>query len=342
MEATRRAAMIEALNFRRPGYVPWECRLTQQCAEKLQAHLGGQDLQRFMGPHIVRVCAKTGRVLKSNPLHYRDDYGVTWNRRVDRDVGVPLDFPLQRPENLERYEFPDATREDWYQGIPEQLAAGGDCLSIFAVNFSLFEWAWSLRGMDNLLMDMLERPEWVERLLARITDHNLVQVQKALALKVDAVHFGDDYGMQTGLIMGVKHWRHFIKPCLARMFAPIREADKFVFLHSCGKVTELLDDLVEIGLNVFNPFQPEVMNTAALKKAYHGRLSFHGGLSIQKTLPFGSPADVRRETETLIEMGREGGYIFAPSHEVPYDVPPENLVAMMETLRNQPGSPQLD
>jgi len=339
---TRREVMIDALEFRRPAYVPWACRLTLQCAERLKEYLAGQDLDLFMDSHLVRVAAVTGQYLKSNPMHYRDVYGVLWDRSIDRDIGVVIDYPLKRPEDLDRYDWPDASRDDWYNDIPEQLAAGPDRLWMFAVNLSLFERAWTMRGMESLLMDMLERPEWVERLLAKITEHNLVQIRRALSLGVDAIWFGDDYGMQSGLIMGLKHWRHFLKPCLARMFAPVREAGKYVFLHSCGNVTELFDDLAEIGLNCFNPFQPEAMDIVALKKAYHGRLSFYGGLSIQRTLPFGSSEDVQCETRQLLAMGREGGFIFAPSHAVPRDVPPEKLAVMMEVLRSQPGSPQLD
>jgi uroporphyrinogen decarboxylase len=135
--------------------------------------------------------------------------------------------------------------------------------------------------------------------------------------------------------MGRERWRHFFKPRLARLFAAVRDADRRVCLHSCGCVAELFDDLIEIGLDLFNPFQPEVMNVFELKQRYHGRLAFHGGMSIQQVLPFGTTEDVRRATRRLIEAGHGGGYIFAPSHSVPPDVPPENLVAMMEELRRQ-------
>jgi uroporphyrinogen decarboxylase len=108
-------------------------------------------------------------------------------------------------------------------------------------------------------------------------------------------------------------------------------------MHSCGRVEELFDDLVGIGLNLFNPFQPEVMDTFALMKKYRGQLAFHGGLSIQKTLPFGTPAEVERATRRLIEAGAGGGYIFAPSHGVPRDVSPENLLAMVGVLKGQGG-----
>ncbi len=145
--------------------------------------------------------------------------------------------------------------------------------------------------------------------------------------------------MQTGLIMGYEHWRHFIKPRLARMFEPVREAGRYVNMHSCGCVAEIFDDLVEIGLNMFNPFQPEVMDVFEIKERYHGRLAFHGGMSVQRVLPFGTVDEVREMTRRLIGAGRNGGYIFSPSHSVPPDVPPENLVAMMEVLRAQDGYP---
>jgi len=108
-------------------------------------------------------------------------------------------------------------------------------------------------------------------------------------------------------------------------------------IHSCGDVDELFDDLVEMGLNCFNPFQPEVMDVEALIKQYRGRLAFNGGLSLQKTLPFGTPDDVRNETRWLIELGREGGYILSPSHAVEGDVPLENMLAFIDEVKKQPG-----
>jgi uroporphyrinogen decarboxylase len=103
-------------------------------------------------------------------------------------------------------------------------------------------------------------------------------------------------------------------------------------------VDELFDDLIEIGLNCFNPFQPEVMDTAALLERYRGRLTFHGGLSVQRTLPNGTVDEVRRETERLLELGRAGSYIFSPSHDVTKDVPLENMLAFIELAQGQLAS----
>jgi len=121
------------------------------------------------------------------------------------------------------------------------------------------------------------------------------------------------------------------------MFAAVRDAGKYVSLHSCGDVDELFDDLIDAGLNCFNPFQPEVMDVDAIMKKYKGRLIFNGGLSTQRTLPNGSVDDVVAEMNHLLELGSDGGYIFAPAHAVQGDVPIENMVAFIEGVRKQPG-----
>jgi uroporphyrinogen decarboxylase len=139
--------------------------------------------------------------------------------------------------------------------------------------------------------------------------------------------------------MGPGCWREFIKPQLKRLYGEVRRAGRMVTIHSCGKVDELFDDLIEIGLNGFNPFQPEVMDVEALMTKYRGRLTFVGGLSTQKTLPYGTVEDVRRETRRLLEMGRAGSYVFAPAHAVEGDVPVENMLAFIEEVQKQPGYP---
>ena len=336
--ATMKDVVLEALAFRPPPYVPWAWDVTKPCQQRLADHLGTADLSGFIGSHFLDVGSARRRFAEPHASGYRDAYGVVFDTSVDKDIGTPCDWPLKDPRELERYVWPDPNQEAWYAGIPEQLAAHPDRFSRYKLGFSLYERAWTMRGMTDLLMDMIERPEFVERLLDAIVEHNLVQIRRALALGVDAVLFGDDYGSQRGLIMGREHWRHFFKPRLARMFAAVREAGRCVCLHSCGCVASLFDELIEIGLNVFNPFQPEVMDIHALKRQYHGRLAFHGGMSIQRVLPFGTPEEVRQETRRLIALGKTGGYIFSPSHTVPPDVPPANLVAMMEELRAQPGA----
>ncbi|MBP7933608.1 MAG: uroporphyrinogen-III decarboxylase-like protein [Phycisphaerae bacterium] len=337
---TKKEVVLESLAFRPPPYVPWAWEMTKGCQQRVREFLGTDELTEFAGSHFLDIGPAPGRFIQLDDHCVRDLFGVVWDRSVDKEVGTPREWPIRQPEELDSYQFPDPTADVWFDAIPERKAAHPDLFCRYRVGFALYERAWALRGMSDLLMDMIERPEFVDRLLDEVMEHNLAKARQAIELGADAILFGDDYGSQRGLIMGIRLWRQFIKPRLARLFAEVRDAGRVVCLHSCGCVAELFDELVEMGLQVFNPFQPEVMDIAALKKQYHGRLAFHGGMSIQKILPFGTPDEVRAETRRLIELGREGGYIVAPSHIVPPDVPPANLAAMMEVLRGQQGFPR--
>jgi uroporphyrinogen decarboxylase len=174
-------------------------------------------------------------------------------------------------------------------------------------------------------------------LLNTIADYNIAQARKAMTWEIDAVYFGDDWGQQSGLIMGKPLWDRFLKPVLRRMYDAVHEGGRRVFIHSCGAVDSLFDDLVEMGVNCFNPFQPEVMDIWSLVPQYRGRLAFHGGLSTQHILPYEGPDRVRAETEALIELGSKGGYILAPAHDTPNDVPLENMLAFIRVAQGQPA-----
>jgi len=335
----KRQVVRLAIEGHKVPYVPWHCGFTVEAADKLRKHFGQDDLERVLDNHFVKLGSDIGLFTDLGNYRLRDVFTVVWDRSVDKDIGVVEGCVLPEP-TLEGYEFPDPLDKRFFEDIPDKLSRYGDCFRVFKIGFSLYERAWTLRGMENLLMDFLDHPDFVRLLLRSIADYNIAQVIEALKYDIDAVYFGDDWGQQTGLQMGPRIWRRFILPELERMYKTVRDAGKLVFIHSCGKVDELFDDLVQIGLNCFNPFQPEVMDVFGLMKRYKGRLAFHGGLSTQRTLPYGSVEDVRKETGRLLEAGSEGGYIFAPAHAVEGDVPLENMLAFIETLRAQTGYKQ--
>ena len=333
---TKREVIQAVLDGKRPPYVPWSFSFTLEARHKLVQHFGMEDLETILQNHFLGLGNGIGFFDDLGDDRVRDVFGVVWDRRVDKDIGIVERAPLTEPI-LKGYEFPDPLSERFFAGIPEQIAAHGDRFRVFNIGFSLYERAWTLRGMENLMLDFIDHPDFVHKLLRAIADYNIAQVRKAVSFDIDAVHFGDDWGQQHGLQMGPALWREFIYPEVKRMYGAVQEAGKYVSIHSCGDVDELFDDLIGIGLNCFNPFQPEVMDVAELIPRYRGRLAYHGGLSTQQTLPFGTPDEVRAETRKLISLGREGGYILAPAHAVEGNVPLENMLAFIAEALSQPG-----
>jgi uroporphyrinogen decarboxylase len=333
---THREIIKLVLDGERPPYVPWDLKFTVGARQKLERHFQKEELDRALGNHFVWLGNDYGFFEDIGNDQVRDAFGVVWDRSVDKDIGVVVGSKIPEPR-FSGYEFPDPLDQRFFADIPAKLTARPEAFRVYAIGFSLYERAWTLRGMQSFLMDMVEHPGFVHELLGAIADYNIAQIHRALEFDIDAVYFGDDWGQQQGLIMGPKAWRQFIYPALKRMYAEVKKAGKYVMIHSCGDVDELFNDLVGIGLDCFNPFQPEVMDVEALLREYRGSLAFYGGMSTQRTLPFGTIDDVVRETEHLLSIGADGGYIFSPAHAVPGDVCLENMLAFIERVQQQPA-----
>jgi len=331
---TKRQVIKMVLDGHQPPYVPWSYSFTHEAEGTLKSHFGCEDIEEVLGNHIVGLGSDIGFFEEIGNDCVRDVFGVVWDRSVDKDIGIVKGQMLSEP-TLKNYSFPNPIDNRFFSDIPHKITKYGDRFRVFRIGFSLYERAWTLRGMEALMMDFYDNPVFVRDLFNAIADYNLAQVKEALKYDIDAIYFGDDWGAQIGLQMSPAIWREFILPVLKKMYGYVRANGKYVMIHSCGDVDELFDDLIEAGLNCFNPFQPEVMDVMGLLRQFRGRLSFHGGLSTQKTLPYGTVSDVKVETKKLLEAGRRGGYIFAPAHSVEGDVPLENLLAFIDVLQKQ-------
>lgn len=331
----KRDVALAAIRGDAVPYTPWSMGFTLEAKNKLHDYYKTGNLDEILDNHIMWINV-FGEFKEVGNDMWQDYFGVIWDRSEDKDIGVVSNCLLPEPV-MSGFSMPPIPSQDCFDAIPSIIERNPDQLRLLGIGFSLFERAWTMRGMENLLMDMCINPEFVDELLTSITDFNIEIVKKAVKYDIDVVHFGDDWGQQHGLIMGPAMWKRFIYPQLKRVYGVCKDAGKLVSIHSCGDVDELFDDLINIGLNSFNPFQPEVMDTLKLMDEYHGRLSFWGGLSTQKTLPYGTVEQVKQETAILLKKGLRGGYIFAPAHSVEGDVPVGNMVAFIEMVKAQKG-----
>ena len=263
-----RQRVLAAIHHQQPDRVPWHFTFTAAARKKAQSHYGAGDLNEVLGNHLAKYSPAGPQAWQEvRPGYWQDEFGVVWNRTVDADVGVVEEFLLPQ-RSLAEYAFPDPHDPARYRGLPAFVAGHPDHFRYVTIPFSLFERAWSLRGMAELMVDMLEAPQFVDDLLDAITAFQCGILEEVLGCDIDGVKFGDDWGQQSGLIFGARLWRRFIKLRLARMYGMVKRAGKAVLLHSCGRVQELFPDLIELGLDVFNPFQPEVMDPDEMKERF--------------------------------------------------------------------------
>jgi uroporphyrinogen decarboxylase len=213
------------------------------------------------------------------------------------------------------------------------MATKIDVFTTASIGLGIFERAWALRGLEDLLADAAAEPAAAELLFERITEHQLALLDLVLELPVDGIKFSDDWSDQRGIMLGPDRWRKMLKPRIARLYAKAKSSGKFTLQHCCGNLSDVVPDLAEIGLDVLQSVQPEAMDIYKLKHDYGRDITFWGGVGSQSILPFGTPEQIRAEVRKLVtEMGKGGGYILGPAKAVLADTPPANFAAILESF----------
>ena len=238
---------------------------------------------------------------------------------------------------------------DWfdYESIPDRIRRinAGQEFCLLVPNSNVFESAWYLRGFERALLDLAAQPEILDGIMAKVTDfyvaHN-ERVLQAAGGRIDLMFTADDIGGQNGLLMSLDMWSRHVKPHHVRINEGIHRHGAKVIYHTDGAVMDAVGGLIDMGIDVLQALQFDAagMDPVALKSRWGERLCFEGGVSVQSTLPFGRPDDVRREVvERIAVLGRGGGYILGPSHAIQAGTPPENIVAMFDTALSTPMTP---
>jgi uroporphyrinogen decarboxylase len=302
----------------------------------------GVGVEQYLAP-IVDIVEVSPRYIGPPLPPGTDIWGVT-RRDVSYGSGSYNEicrYPLAgdwTPENIDRHQWPDPGWFD-YEGLPAAISAAraraDSCIMV--TNGNIFETSWYMRGFEQMLMDLMTEEELVHAVMRRVTDFYVsffTRMLDAAPGQIDLVFTADDIGDQRGLLMPYDRWERLLKPYHRRLNDAVHERGAKVIYHTDGSIMDAVGGLVEMGIDILQAlqFSADNMDPVRLKTEYGNRLCFEGGVSVQTTLPFGSPEEVRREVvERITVLGRGGGYILGPSHWIQAGTPPENIAAMFDT-----------
>ena len=292
-------------------------------------------------PHTAALAKKqndTIRILwdinsqKVDDNSFIDPFGVRWIRSHASYQFV--DPPLSRPDIKQIPEIPLLTEDD-VEKIRTIRRHNHDKFIYYQFTMTFGERLWALRGLEQYLVDLVERPRFVHEALDLLLEMHLKALEVLVTLPIDGVTFGDDFGSQKGMMISPDMFRRFYKARLGKMYEYVRSAGLIAGAHSCGDNTPIFRDFVEIGLQLFHPLQPECMDIQAIKAEFGKDLAFRGGIGVQRGVAHGSPGDVRQEVFNAVEILSEGGgYLLEPVKPLSQETPIENVVAFVEAVND--------
>lgn len=323
---TPRERVLMSMAHHETDLVPYTISIDPDPAARLDEHYGGQEWRSRIVNHLGGCGVNWGH---QGAGEWTDLFGVRW---VMGNIFHTTDVPLKEP-TIKGYEWPELLPDEELEGHRQWAEASGHVFRIANIGLMFFERAWCLRGMENILADFAEHPKFVDELFDKLLELHLPLIDRLATLPVEAIGFGDDFGAQRGLIMGTTHWRRVLKPRLREMYQRAHNRGKYVQIHCCGDVSPIIEDLIEIGVDMYNPLQPEPQDVYAMKREYGRDITFDGGIGTQGLLPHGTPDGIRAEIRRLKrQLGRDGGFILSPTKPILPDVPTENAAACVEAI----------
>ena len=335
----RKDVVKRALLHNDTSTIPYNIKFSTIVNTRLQEHFKVKNVDDAVGNFIASFSLKRSKDFQYKELDngcYYDEFGCLW-QGTEANIGQIKECPLRKP-SLRGYRLPDPGDTTRVMGLEDFIREHHErYISVSIENHTLIERAFNLRGMPQLMMDIYDHPGFVTELLDNILEYAWGIAKQLLNYEVDALKINDDWGDQRGVMLGLDHWQSLIKPRIKELCERIRkQKDVDIFLHSDGNISEIIPDIIEMGITAIDPMQPEVMNIFELKKQYGKDITFIGGMSTQNTMPFGTPNDIISEVRKLVrELGKGGGYILTPGIIVQEDVPMENILAFINVCKEQ-------
>lgn len=340
---------------KRKGYqwMPFSYGMCESLASRFQEFINQQHIQMDVAVKEVNIPSIRPKAIPEcefqkyyKDYHFKpgtiiDEYGVAHEPGSEAAFHMTKMYhPMESFDSVEQilaYPFMDYTGSDDTEQKQAVLQAhAADLVAFGNMQCTIWEHSWYLRGMENLMMDMMSEDDMATVLLDKITDNAVITASAYASSGVDVLFLGDDIGMQKTIMMSLELYRHWLKPRLKRVIDAAKKIkpDILVFYHSCGYIEPFIPDLIEVGVDVLNPVQPECMDFGKLHEMYGDRLSFHGTIGTQTTMPFGTPDDVKKEVYKNLDIaGEKGGLLVSPTHLLEPEVPVENVLAYIKACQ---------
>jgi uroporphyrinogen decarboxylase len=264
----------------------------------------------------------------------KDEWGVIRELNVTKTQSRIISYPLKNKE-LEEYDFPDPFAEGRFETARRMIKLWREYAIIgYPGGDPFFSQLWYLIGFSEAIRKMYTNPNFIRRLFDKMLWFFTEVSKQLIEIGADIIMIADDVGGQRGMLISPKLWRVHIKPYLSTLIKELKKRGAYIMYHSDGFIEPIIPDLIEIGVDILNPIQPECMDPVEIKRKYGDKLVLHGTISIQKTLPYGNIEDVENEVKNRILMcGYDGKLIISPSNQVLVDTKVENLLIMYEVAK---------
>lgn len=345
-----REKFFQTLMHNDTGYVPFYFDLCPLLYEKFKEKTGRCDYKEYY-KMPMRFCHAQSSIRTEDNVHYakyHPDAGPEvsyseWGigiRQGSVAHFVQMLHPMKNFKTLEEineYKFPHFEKDYLWEKLKLKVYEHKtkDTVVFASMGATVFEHAWGLRSMEELYCDMYEKPDMANVLFDRIVEYKLLMAEKYVTCGVDGIQFGDDIASQLNLMMSPDMWREYLKPRLKKIIDKVKQLNPDILIeyHSDGNIEKVIPELIECGIDILNPVQPECMDPYRIKQEYGDRLSFRGCVGTQTTMPFSDKNEVYSLCIDIIKkVGKNGGLILSPSHVLEPEVPWENIEAFVEAI----------